>query len=65
MDDIHLMVLMDIHFTIQQMVDMMGISYGAVKGVLVETLGKIKLSARLVPRMLTPNQNIARHDILK
>ncbi len=59
------MVLMDIHFTIQQMADMMGISYGSVKGVLVETLGKIKLSARLVPRMLTPNQNIARHDILK
>ena len=59
------MVLMDIHFTIQQMVDMMGISYGAVKGVLVETLGKIKLSARLVPRMLTPKKNLARHDISK
>ena len=64
-DAIHRMVLEDKRLSIQQKADKMGISYGSVQGVLVDTLGMSKLSAKWVPRMLTPDQKIARHDISK
>ena len=56
----HRTVLDDRRFSIQQIASIIGISLGSVQTVLTEILGMIKLSARWVPRMLTPDQKLAR-----
>lgn len=55
---IHRMVLDDRRQTVQQIAKSIGISSGSVHAVLTDILGMSKLSARWVPRMLTPDQKL-------
>ena len=59
------MVLNDRRLTIVQIAKSMDISCGSVHRVLSDILGISKLSARSVPRMLTPEQKLKRADISK
>uniref|UniRef100_A0A672ZDH7 Mos1 transposase HTH domain-containing protein n=1 Tax=Sphaeramia orbicularis TaxID=375764 RepID=A0A672ZDH7_9TELE len=62
-DAIHCMVLSDRRMTVQQIAKATDISVGSVHHVLTDILGMNKLSARWVPRMLTPEQMLKRVDI--
>jgi len=48
--------------TIQHIVNTMGISYGSMQADLTDILGMSKLSARWVPRMLSPDQKLTRAE---
>ena len=62
-DVIHRMVLDDKQVTFEQIANTMNISTGSVHRVLSDIFGMSKLSARWVPRMLTPEQKLKRADI--
>lgn len=57
---IHRTVLDDRRLSIRQIANIVGVSYGSVQSALTDILGMSKLSARWVPRMLTPDQKLAR-----
>jgi len=59
---IHRLVLADRRVTIQHIVNTMGISYGSMQADLTVILGMSKLSARWVPRMLSPDQKLTRAE---
>ena len=48
---------------LQDIASEVGISFGAVQSILTDILGMSKVSARLVPRMLTEDQKRSRLDI--
>lgn len=58
-------MVLDLHLTVQQIAKSTSISSGLVHTVLTEILGMSKLSARRVPRMLTPEQKLKRVDIFR
>uniref|UniRef100_A0A3B5BAW3 Mos1 transposase HTH domain-containing protein n=1 Tax=Stegastes partitus TaxID=144197 RepID=A0A3B5BAW3_9TELE len=62
-ETIHLMVMNDRRVTVQHIAESMDISVGSVHAVLTDVLGMSKLSARWVPRMLTPDQRLRRMEI--
>src|ERR1043166_3927749 len=57
---IHTMVMADRRVTIRRMVEMVGVSYGTVQAILRDVLEVHKVSARWVPRQLTPDQKQTR-----
>ena len=60
---IHRIVWVDRRLIVQQIAKSIGITSGSVHRVLTEILGTSKLSARWVPRMLTPEHKLKRVDI--
>lgn len=62
-DAIHCMVLNDRCLSVKQTAKFIGISSGSVHAVLTEILGMSELSARWVPKMLTPDQKLQRVNI--
>ena len=62
-DAIHCINPDDRWLTVEQIAKTMDISSRSVHRVLSDILGMIKLSAKWVPRMLTPEQKLKRADI--
>lgn len=60
---VYKMVMADRRVKVREIVEAMGISYGAVFKILHEHLGLHKVSARWVPRLLTPLQKHDRMDV--
>ena len=60
---IHRLVMNDRRVTVLHTADTMGIRIDSVHAALTYILGMSKLSARRVPRMLTPDQKLKRPDI--
>ncbi len=60
---VHRMVMNDRRVTIQHLANTFGISFGPVQRILSDVLQMSKLAARWVPRMLSPDQKVARVDI--
>ena len=60
---VHSLVLCDRKRDLRDITSEVGISFGAVQSILTDILGISKVSARLVPRMLTKGQKRSRLDI--
>ena len=59
-DHIHQMVINDIRLTISHLANVISISRERVENILHNELGMSKVSARWVPRLLTPDQKLTR-----
>lgn len=57
---VHDMVMADRRMTIRRIAEITDFSYGTIEKILTDILGLKKLSARWVPRMLTPDQKRSR-----
>ena len=60
---VHTLVMCDRRQDLQSIASGVGISFGAVQSILTDILGMSKVSARLVPLMLTDNQKRTLLDI--